>query len=42
MVVPYDDGIRDSAYFSVIAPEWPVVRANLVARLAAAGSSAPT
>jgi len=35
MVVPYDDGIRDSAYFSVIAPEWPMVRASLVGRLAA-------
>jgi RimJ/RimL family protein N-acetyltransferase len=34
MVVPYDDGVRDSAYFSVIAPEWPQVRENLVARLA--------
>ena len=41
MVVPYGDGIRDSAYFSVIASEWPQVRGKLVARLARAGSSAP-
>jgi RimJ/RimL family protein N-acetyltransferase len=34
MVVPYGDGIRDSAYYSVIAPEWPQVRETLVARLA--------
>ncbi|HEY2162311.1 MAG TPA: GNAT family N-acetyltransferase [Solirubrobacteraceae bacterium] len=43
MVVPYAEGIRDSAYYSVIAAEWPQVRANLEARLARAraGSSAP-
>jgi RimJ/RimL family protein N-acetyltransferase len=35
MVVPYDDGIRDSAYYSIIAPEWPGVRANLERRLSA-------
>jgi RimJ/RimL family protein N-acetyltransferase len=29
------DGWRDSAYYSVIAPEWPAVRANLRRRLAA-------
>jgi N-acetyltransferase len=34
MVVPYGDGIRDSAYYSVIASEWPAVQANLRARLA--------
>jgi RimJ/RimL family protein N-acetyltransferase len=28
-----DGSIRDSAYFSVIAPEWPVVKAALVASL---------
>ncbi len=34
MIVP-DVGQRDSAYFSVIDSEWPVVRANLRSRLAA-------
>jgi RimJ/RimL family protein N-acetyltransferase len=34
MVVPY--GIRDSAYYSVVASEWPAVRASLCARLARA------
>ena len=33
MIQPY--GIRDSAYFSVIAGEWPAVRENLARRLAA-------
>jgi N-acetyltransferase len=33
MIVP-DVGQRDSAYFSVIDEEWPVVRANLERRLA--------
>jgi RimJ/RimL family protein N-acetyltransferase len=32
MIVP-DVGQRDSAYFSVIAEEWPAVRANLERRL---------
>ena len=32
MIVP-DVGQRDSAYFSVIEPEWPEVRANLRRRL---------
>ncbi len=32
MVVPYGDGIRDSAYYSVISSEWPEVRARLEAR----------
>lgn len=32
MIVP-DVGLRDSAYFSVIEPEWPEVRANLERRL---------
>jgi RimJ/RimL family protein N-acetyltransferase len=40
MVVPYDDGIRDSAYYSVIASEWPEVRANLAARVARARARA--
>ena len=31
MLVP--DGVRDSAYYSVIAEEWPEVRANLERRL---------
>lgn len=29
-----DVGLRDSAYYSVIVPEWPEVRANLQQRLA--------
>lgn len=33
---PGEEGLlRDSAMFSVIAAEWPAVRAGLVARLAA-------
>jgi RimJ/RimL family protein N-acetyltransferase len=32
MVMPY--GLRDSAYYSVIADDWPEVRANLRGRLA--------
>jgi N-acetyltransferase len=39
MVVPYGDGIRDSAYYSVIAPEWPSVQASLKARLARCAAS---
>lgn len=35
MTVPYGNGIRDSAYYSITAPEWPAVRANLRRRLAA-------
>jgi RimJ/RimL family protein N-acetyltransferase len=31
MVMPY--GLRDSAYYSVIAEDWPAVRANLRGRL---------
>jgi RimJ/RimL family protein N-acetyltransferase len=31
-----DGTVRDSAYFSVLAPEWPAVRDQLVARLASA------
>lgn len=34
MIMP-DGSIRDSAYFSVIAEEWPRVKAGLVASLAA-------
>ena len=33
MIMP-DGSIRDSAYFSVIADEWPAVKAGLVASLA--------
>jgi RimJ/RimL family protein N-acetyltransferase len=33
MVVPYGDGVRDSAYYSVIVDDWPQVRANLERRL---------
>jgi len=33
MIVP-DVGLRDSAFYSVIAAEWPAVRANLERRLA--------
>jgi N-acetyltransferase len=36
MTVP-DVGLRDSAYFSVIDPEWPAVQANLERRLARGG-----
>jgi RimJ/RimL family protein N-acetyltransferase/ribosomal protein S18 acetylase RimI-like enzyme len=39
MIVP-DVGQRDSAYFSVIASEWPAVKANLMRRLAAGGRPA--
>lgn len=38
MVMP-DGSLRDSAYFSVIAPEWPAVKASLVAGLAGTGAS---
>jgi RimJ/RimL family protein N-acetyltransferase len=43
MIVP-DVGQRDSAYFSVIDSEWPVVKANLERRLARGGQpeGAPT
>lgn len=34
MIMP-DGSLRDSAYFSVIAPEWPAVKAGLRAKLAA-------
>ncbi len=33
MIVPYGDGLRDSSYYSIIANEWPAVRANLTRRL---------
>jgi len=33
------DGWRDSAYYSVIAPEWPEVRASLERRLARHGAA---
>lgn len=35
MKVAYGDGVRDSAYYSVIDDDWPEVRANLEARLTA-------
>jgi N-acetyltransferase len=38
MIVP-TVGQRDSAYYSVIGSEWPVVKANLEARLERAGQS---
>ena len=38
MVVPYGNGIRDSAYYAVVASEWPQVRANLAARLGRRGA----
>jgi RimJ/RimL family protein N-acetyltransferase len=42
MVVPYGDGVRDSAYYSIIADDWPRVRANLESRLSVhAGASVP-
>lgn len=34
-MVTSDGRVRDTVYFSVIAPEWPAVEARLVARLAA-------
>jgi N-acetyltransferase len=36
MVMP-DGHLRDTAMFSIIRPEWPAVRARLLARLGAAG-----
>jgi RimJ/RimL family protein N-acetyltransferase len=35
--IAVDGAIRDSAYYSIIAAEWPEVRANLLGRLSAAG-----
>jgi RimJ/RimL family protein N-acetyltransferase len=35
MVVPYGDGVRDSAYYAVTDQDWPRVREALEARLAA-------
>lgn len=32
-----DGSVRDTAYYSILAPEWPVVRQDLQGRLAAAG-----
>ena len=37
-----DGTVRDSAYFSIIGAEWPVVRAGLDARLARPAPEAPT
>lgn len=36
-----DATVRDTVLFSVIAEEWPAVRAGLVARVAAAGGRSP-
>jgi RimJ/RimL family protein N-acetyltransferase len=33
MVVPYADGVRHSAYYSIVDDEWPGVKARLEARL---------
>jgi N-acetyltransferase len=33
MVVPYADGVRHSAYYSIVDDEWPGVKAHLEARL---------
>lgn len=38
MTMP-DGRLRDTAYFSVIQPDWPTVKAGLDARLAAFGPS---
>jgi N-acetyltransferase len=35
MIVPFGNGVRDSAYYSVISEDWPAVRANLIRRLRA-------
>ena len=40
MIMP-DGSIRHSAYFSVIAEEWPAVKARLVARLDRAERAGP-
>ena len=39
MIMP-DGSLRDSAYFSVLADEWPAVKAQLQASLAAGGTDA--
>jgi RimJ/RimL family protein N-acetyltransferase len=40
--VPGEEGLlRDSAMYSVIAPEWPAVKEQLRARLAASRAAAP-
>jgi RimJ/RimL family protein N-acetyltransferase len=33
MVVPYSDGVRNSAYYSIVDDEWPDVKSRLEARL---------
>jgi hypothetical protein len=33
MSVAYGDGVRDSAYYSVIDEDWPSVRESLTERL---------
>ncbi len=38
MIMP-DGSLRDSAYFSVIAPEWPAVKARLEAGLVGTGAT---
>ena len=40
IVVPYGSGVRDSAYYSVIRPEWSAVQANLTRRLQSRSVSA--
>lgn len=41
--VPGDgDRLRDSALYSIVAPDWPEIRARLEVRLADAGSNDPT
>jgi RimJ/RimL family protein N-acetyltransferase len=37
-----DGGIRDSAYFSIVAAEWPAIRAGLHERLACGGRPGQT
>ena len=34
MIMP-DGSLRDSAYFSIIAPEWPAVKARLQSSVSA-------
>jgi N-acetyltransferase len=41
MIVPYGNGVRDSAYYSIISEDWPAVRANLTRRLQAERNPTP-
>jgi hypothetical protein len=36
-VLGEDDGLRDSAMYSIVEAEWPAVRTTLLARLAEGG-----